>query len=242
METQILKIKDKIVKLADKYKKLGVNKTQDEVKNAFVVFRSNEGVARAEQAYMLSSWSRAWLWMTCRSKRYRDKQFLGKYLSVKRTIDPSLILWENLGYSQKERILRTAITSVVALVLVCFVIAIQVYQRTADQAINSFSPQIQCDKTVNYTQSAALIDFNSGEKQQGLMYCYCKTQYLANPTSVFSIVFSDGKKYCQTWLSKYYLTNVLVIGVPVLIAVANAVAKVILRYMSTLEKQQSVSV
>jgi hypothetical protein len=125
---------------------------------------------------------------------------------------------------------------------VCFVIAIQVYQRTADQAINSFSPQIQCDKTVNYTQSAALVDFNSGEKQQGLMYCYCKTQYLANPTSVFSIVFSDGKKYCQTWLSKYYLTNVLVIGVPVLIAVANAVAKVILRYMSTLEKQQSVSV
>jgi hypothetical protein len=74
------------------------------------------------------------------------------------------------------------------------------------------------------------------------MYCYCKTQYLANPTSVFSIVFSDGKKYCQTWLSKYYLTNVLVIGVPVLIAVANALAKIILRYMSTLEKQQSVSV
>lgn len=87
-----------------------------------------------------------------------------------------------------------------------------------------------------------MIDFNSGSEQQGLMYCYCKTQYLANPTSVFSIVFSDGKKYCQTWLSKYYLTNVLVIGVPVLIAVANALAKIILRYMSTLEKQQSVSV
>ena len=48
METQVLKIKDKIVKIAEKYKKLGENKTQDEVKNAFVVFRSNEGVARAE--------------------------------------------------------------------------------------------------------------------------------------------------------------------------------------------------
>ena len=124
MEAQIVKIKDKILKIAEKYKKLSENKTQDEVKNAFIVFRSNEGVARAEQAYMLSAWSRCWLWVTCRSKRYRDKQLLGKYLSVKRAIDPSLILWENLGYSQKERILRTTITSVVALILVCFVIAI----------------------------------------------------------------------------------------------------------------------
>jgi len=62
--------------------------------------------------------------MTCRSKRYKDKEMLGKYLSVKRTIDPSLILWENLGYSQKERLFRTLITSIVALILVCAVIAI----------------------------------------------------------------------------------------------------------------------
>ena len=75
-----------------------------------------------------------------------------------------------------------------------------------------------------------------------MMYCYCKTQYLANPTSVFSIVFSDGKKYCQTWLSKYYLTNVLVIGVPILVAIVNAVAKLILTYISNFEKQQSISV
>lgn len=47
MEAQIGKVKDKIVVLAEKYKKLSENKKQDEVKNAFIVFRSNEGVARA---------------------------------------------------------------------------------------------------------------------------------------------------------------------------------------------------
>lgn len=94
------------------------------MKNAFIVFRSNEGVARAEQAYMLSSWTRGWLWLTCRSKQYREKYFLGNYLRVKKAIDPSLILWENLGYTRKERFIRTSITSVVAIILVCFVIAI----------------------------------------------------------------------------------------------------------------------
>lgn len=73
---------------------------------------------------MLSYWTRAWLWLTCRSKVYKNKFFNGKYLSVQKAIDPSLILWENLGVSQKERLIRTLFTTLLGIILVCLVIAI----------------------------------------------------------------------------------------------------------------------
>jgi len=66
--------------------------------------------------------------------------FEGRYLKVKRATDPSLILWENLGYTMTARAVRTLFTTIVAFLLVCVVIALNVYQRTADDAINKFSP------------------------------------------------------------------------------------------------------
>ncbi len=47
MEAEIDKLKDKIIGLSEKYKKLTENQKQEEINNAFIVFRSIEGVARA---------------------------------------------------------------------------------------------------------------------------------------------------------------------------------------------------
>ena len=70
MEKEVVKIKDKILKLADKYKKLDADIHQDDIKNAYITFRSMEGAVRVEYAYRLNIFSRAWLFLTCRKSQY----------------------------------------------------------------------------------------------------------------------------------------------------------------------------
>jgi hypothetical protein len=85
---------------------------------------------------------------------------------------------------------------------------------------------------------AALTDFNKGEEQQGLMYCFCKSYWQEDRLGNYK--FSDGSKHCQTWVQMYALTNTLVYCVPLMISFVNYISKMILRLMTHLEKRQSI--
>ena len=74
---------------------------------------------------------------------------------------------------------------------------------------------------------AALADFETGQEQQGLMYCFCKDQWQTDRLGSFK--FSDGKQYCQEWVQMYALTNTLVYCVPLMISSVNYISKVLLR-------------
>jgi hypothetical protein len=65
---------------------------------------------------------------------------------VNRAVDPTLILWENLGYSKKSRYLYMLLTSLIALILICACIIINLYGRVADNEIQKFSPQVECSE------------------------------------------------------------------------------------------------
>ena len=78
-----------------------LNDTND-VKNAFVVFRSMEGKERLIQAYTQSRVSLCCTACCCccvDKKTYKRKLFHGKWLKVEQAVEPSLIIWENLGFT-----------------------------------------------------------------------------------------------------------------------------------------------
>jgi hypothetical protein len=88
---------DQIQVLKEKYIKQ--NKQAESIKSAYVVFRSMEGFERMKEIYRDSAARRCWLYCSCRCRYYSDKLFMKKYLKVSQAPDPSLILWENLGFS-----------------------------------------------------------------------------------------------------------------------------------------------
>ena len=104
------------------------------MKCAYVVFRSMEGAARCRQVYSAGLWSRFKLCCTC-NRNYRKLLLNGKYLQVTRATDPTLILWENLGYSLKERRLLAFFISLVTLAMVMVCVSVYVFGRWADKEI-----------------------------------------------------------------------------------------------------------
>lgn len=72
-------------------------------------------------------------------------------MKVRAAPEPSLILWENLGYDMKYRCGRVCVTSLMAIVLLCFTIGLILYTKTVDDDIQAFSPQVECDPALVIT-------------------------------------------------------------------------------------------
>jgi len=91
------------------------------IKNAFIVFRSMEGAETLIKAYNESRCRLCFLRTACdccADKRdYKKKLFQGKFLKVERAVEPSLIIWENLGISKKQRCCRIVCSTFIAFLL-----------------------------------------------------------------------------------------------------------------------------
>lgn len=64
------------------------------------------------------------------------KLFEGLWLKVEIAVSPSLIMWENLGYSRTERFFRIIFTSLVSLVLIIITMFVVLGQSALNNQIN----------------------------------------------------------------------------------------------------------
>lgn len=64
------------------------------------------------------------------------KLFEEEWLQADEAINPSLIKWQNLGYSKKERFFRIIFTSLVSLVLIIFTMFLVLGQSALNTQIN----------------------------------------------------------------------------------------------------------
>jgi len=119
-------LKNKYISLKDK--SISINA-------AYVVFRSMEGKERAQMAYK-NYYSRRRCFginmRCCDTENVKHLAFGKKILKVEEAIDPSLILWENLGSSIFERRLRMLFTSFLCLIILIITCLINLYAVTAD--------------------------------------------------------------------------------------------------------------
>ena len=94
-----------------------------------------EGAARLLQAYEMKKHCV----MCCRHK-VGEKMFEECWLQCDEAINPSLIMWQNLGYSKKERFFRIIFTSLISLVLIIITMFVVLGQSALNTSINAISP------------------------------------------------------------------------------------------------------
>ena len=111
------------------------------IKNAFIVFRSMEGAARLIQAYDTSRCSLCCLRCLpncCVDKvEYRSKLFEGHYLKTETAVEPTLILWENLGVTKKQRCFRIFLSSLLAIMLLLATTVLILYVKIKENELNT---------------------------------------------------------------------------------------------------------
>ena len=108
------------------YKNIEQFEIEGSIKNAFVVFKSMEGCERVLRAYKnkrLNTVFYGLCYCFINKEKYQKKLFHGKYLKIDKAIEPSLIMWENLGTTPFVRFLRFVGTSLVALLLLGLTVA-----------------------------------------------------------------------------------------------------------------------
>lgn len=79
-----------------------------QIKNAYVTFRSMEGKQRAMQAYETGTAARLFAeYICCMKSVFQKKKLLKKgYYSIRDTVEPETIIWENLGVPASSKFFR----------------------------------------------------------------------------------------------------------------------------------------
>ena len=90
-----------------------------------VTFRSMEGFQRGIVAFGIGRIKKVLMDICCSccfKRTAYDVKFHGKWLRLKKTVDPELILWENFAISRKSKCLRQIVFGFVMLILLaaCF--------------------------------------------------------------------------------------------------------------------------
>ena len=148
LEHKIEYLKLSVMMLVRDYKNVDPSLTDGEIKSAYVVFKSMEGAQRCMQAY--SYHYCRYFWFRCcvccfkDKKNYDKKMFHNRWLQVDRAIEPSLIMWENLGYNKKARCYRIGCTSLTAGILLIITMLCILAIRSYDSGLRDFTPSINC--------------------------------------------------------------------------------------------------
>lgn len=248
MEHKIEQVKVSVMMLVRDYKNVDPSVTEGDIKSAYIVFKSMEGAERCLQAYRYHYMK--WLCFRCCAccfkVSYDNKMFHDNWLHVDKAIEPSLIMWENLGYNRQDRCKRIFCTTLIAILLLAVTVLFILLIRSQKSGLRNFAPEINCAKLPSVSKDLAYSDqVKPLEEREGWMHCYCREIFIqafqsrANLDEAVDFEFENGQRYCQEWLPKYILDNVMVIIVPLMIIVINFISKTILRKMTSFEGRQS---
>ena len=102
IEKKQIELKTEIAKLVDKYNQVANPGKEKEIKVeaakvAFVTFRSMEGAERCKRAYAIKKSYMSWCKKSKVQRNLEHLDFYGNILKVRSTMDPPVILWENIG-------------------------------------------------------------------------------------------------------------------------------------------------
>mmetsp|Transcript_29425 Transcript_29425/g.39160 ORF Transcript_29425/g.39160 Transcript_29425/m.39160 type:complete len:110 (+) Transcript_29425:145-474(+) len=101
--------------------------------------------------------------------------FHNRWLIVDKAIEPSLIMWENLGYNKRDRCFRICITALAAAILLAITMMFILAIRSYDSELRNFAPVINCAKLPLVTERMAFQDhLQPLEEREGWMHCYCR--------------------------------------------------------------------
>jgi len=130
LEKRLEKVEKAKIKNEIRYQKF-LEKSKQTVVKAFVTFKSMEGKLRFMKLY-----DHSWLSRKLNKKKQQELYFEDKYLDVRHPTHASLILWENLGVTKKERCLRVFLVAIVSFIIMILTFIIIVYARDFQSSLS----------------------------------------------------------------------------------------------------------
>jgi hypothetical protein len=150
------------------------------------------------------------------SNKHAYKYLKGKWLSVKKGPEPTVINWSNLQIGPVSRGVRTMVVALITVLLLAVsmmgIVTSKYYQ---DETSEQFDVSKCGGISDTLTKDLALEDEAKPlDRKVGLMNCYCYDQFLTLGLDVSNIDFllKDGttKRFCNDWITGYSLSNAIV--------------------------------
>lgn len=197
---------------------------------AFAQFQSMTG----QQKFIRAINRTGWCARLC-SNKHAYKYLKGKWLSVKKGPEPTVINWSNLHIGPVSRGLRTLVVALITVLLLAVsIMGIVTSKYYQDETSEQFDVSKCGGISYTLTKDIALEDeAKPPNRKVGLMNCYCYEQFLTMGLEVAEIDFTTrngtNKRFCNDWLTGYSLTNAIVQSTAILIIVLNTVIVTILK-------------
>jgi len=175
---------------------------------------------------------------------YQDpKRFFDKWLNVIPAISMSSIIWKNIGYTKKNRMIRSTIIWIIAGLMIFCALLIMVAFKDYGDGLKAAAPTSQCPK-FNITIEDAYSDSLRVPKQRNnQLSCFCKGYYNENAYSVEGtldlFLEQDAtltESPCVEWLFAYENNLYLVAMAGIIIGLVNTVCVVIFEIIVIFEK------
>lgn len=177
------------------------NRIEPKIRDAHIIFKSMEGQKRALRAYDINIIVRAVVsHCFCLDNFFKKKRLLNKgNITVVTTVDPEIILWENLGVHLHQKCCNWLLVMLVMLLIFIVNFWGQVYFQLVEKSMIDVIKS-DCQGEDYYNIDNVLADYKRPEKYMlGEMHCYCKAMYQDYGMPGLKILFADGEQYCKEW-------------------------------------------
>ena len=219
----------------------------------FVTFRSMDAVAMMERAYDWSASYRCCIkafscCCTEQNRRLKMREVDGRWPKPQEAELPDNILWQNMGYSRFNQLIRKSIVWLIAISLtICAFIGILYFKNLAISSKGEFKAPTDCPVV-------SMIDAISDQHldkilRQGKMHCYCfeemkkalKTGVWAEFLKFLATKFTeadpnDDTEWCRKWFDSYSLTQAVKVGAPMTVVTINVIVTKVFEALSKFEK------
>lgn len=172
-------------------------KIDPEILNCYVTFRSMESKERALQGYDISSFKRTFVtYACCLDQFFKKKRLRGVVqegnMTINDTVDPQIILWENIGLSNFSQNMNRAYVINAVFWTIFFSYCGQYYWQFIAKTLKQFKKS-ECGAEELFTNDEVWLDFVEPNMYQlGQMDCYCAKLHTLYGDSAYNILFADG--------------------------------------------------
>ena len=173
--------------------------------------------------------------------KIKIREFNGVWPDPKTPELPDNIQWQNMGVPKWSLNVRRAISALIVFFFIILAFSSIMYLKgLRENMSNEFSTNVECPAEVPKLQ--AYWDHQADQSlRQGLMHCYCFSEFKKDPLGVHKIEFKDislmdDVRYCSSWFYNYGKQQALMIGSPMAIAFINIMVGKIIELIAYFQK------
>lgn len=188
---------------------------------AYVTFEESIGAHRALQIYR-DTWLSYWFMDS-------SKLFKGNRLHLERSPQPSIIIWENLGYSKWHRYRRRAFTWIVSIALLFFSAICTFSTRAYEQRAQNTGGEKDCPAGFDSWSEEDQLTY--AEDNAGAEHCYC---------SNLSLSEQSNNPFCRSYFEAQAIAGAFTYVGAFVVVVINGAIDFILKKCAIFEKHHSI--